>query len=101
MDKLLDSNKIATLTGRAVQDDETFKEEGGFVAERDQFYFEMMQGDNTFYVGLKDMLISIKMLESIAEIPEINAKWWSQMESLYGEEIMPPRAEYDGELCED
>lgn len=32
-------NKIAKITGNAIQDDETFKAEGGFVPERDQFYF--------------------------------------------------------------
>lgn len=40
--------KIATLTGTAIQDDETFKSDGGFVPERDQYYFQMQQGDNTF-----------------------------------------------------
>ena len=40
MEKCFDENKIAKLTGTAVQDDETFKAEGGFVPERDQFYFE-------------------------------------------------------------
>ena len=41
MEKCFDEKKIAKLTGTAVQDDETFKAEGGFVPERDQFYFEM------------------------------------------------------------
>lgn len=41
MEKCFDEKKIAKLTGTAVQDDETFKAEGGFVHERDQFYFEM------------------------------------------------------------
>ena len=47
MEKCFDEKKIAKLTGTAVQDDETFKAEGGFVPERDQFYFEMKQGDKT------------------------------------------------------
>ena len=63
MNKSLDSTKIATLTGKAVQDDETFKSEGGFVPERDQFYFEMKQGDNGFFVGFKDLLICLKLME--------------------------------------
>ena len=57
MNTNLDTSKIATLTGKAIQDDETFKLEGGFVPERDQFYFEMKQGDNVFLVGFKDLLI--------------------------------------------
>ena len=43
-------NKIAKITGKAIQDDETFKSEGGFVPERDQFYFEMKLGDDLFLV---------------------------------------------------
>ena len=37
MEKCFDEKRIAKLTGTAVQDDETFKAEGGFVPERDQF----------------------------------------------------------------
>ena len=48
MEKWLDSNKVAMLTGTAIQDDETFKSEGGFIPERDQYYFQMQQGDNVF-----------------------------------------------------
>lgn len=33
MNTNLDTSKIATLTGKAIQDDETFKSEGGFVPE--------------------------------------------------------------------
>ena len=36
MAEKLDGNKIAMLTGIAIQDDETFKSEGGFIPERDQ-----------------------------------------------------------------
>ena len=39
MKKLLESNKVAMLTGAAIQDNETFKSEGGFIPERDQYYF--------------------------------------------------------------
>ena len=63
-------SKIAILTGTAIQDDETFKSEGGFVPERDQFYFQMKQGNNEFFVGFKDMLICLKLLETMKEIPE-------------------------------
>ena len=34
MAEKLDGNKIAMLTGIAIQDDETFKSEGGFIPER-------------------------------------------------------------------
>lgn len=81
-------NKIATLTGVALQDDETFKSEGGFVPERDQFYFEMQQGKNVFLVGLKDMLICLRLLEKMGEIPEIGEKWWLQMATLCGNDIL-------------
>lgn len=53
MEKCFDEKKIAKLTGTAVQDDETFKAEGGFVHERDQFYFEMKQGDYVLWLDLK------------------------------------------------
>lgn len=36
MKKCLDENKAAVLTEKAIQDDETFKSEGGFIPERDQ-----------------------------------------------------------------
>ena len=71
--RVLDTSKIATLTGKAIQDDETFKSEGGFVPERDQFYF-----------GFKDLLISLKLMEQMQEIPKISGKWWSQIATLYG-----------------
>lgn len=83
-----DDRKIAELTGRAIQDDETFKLEGGFVPERDQYYFEVKQGDDVFLLGFKDMLISFRMLEKIGEIPKVGEKWWQQMATLYGRDIL-------------
>ena len=71
MRKGLDRNEIAVLTGEAIQDDETFKSEGGFVPERDQYYFKMKQGNHIFLVGFKDLLISLRLLEKIGEIPEM------------------------------
>ena len=88
MKKWLDSDKIAMLTGTAIQDDETFKSEGGFVPERDQYYFEMQQGGNVFLVGFKDLLKSLRLLENMGEIPEIGDKWWMQMAALYGNDIL-------------
>lgn len=37
MEKCFDEKKIAKLTGTAVQDDETFKAEGGFVPDSQSF----------------------------------------------------------------
>lgn len=88
MKKWLDSDKIAMLTGTAIQDDETFNSEGGFVPERDQYYFEMQQGGNVFLVGFKDLLKSLRLLENMGEIPEIGDKWWMQMAALYGNDIL-------------
>ena len=76
MKKWLDSNKVAMLTGAAIQDDETFKSEGGFIPERDQYYFQMQQGGNVFLVGFKDLLTCLRLLEKLGEIPEIGDKWW-------------------------
>lgn len=87
MEKCFDENKIAKLTGTAIQDDETFKAEGGFVPERDQFYFEMKQGDHIFMVGFKDLLICLRLLEKMDEVPEIGEKWWQHMATLYGNDI--------------
>lgn len=53
MKKWLESNKVAMLTGVAIQDDETFKSEGGFIPERDQYYFQMQQGGNVFWLVLR------------------------------------------------
>lgn len=88
MQKRIDNIEIAMLTGTAVQDNETFQSEGGFVPERDQYYFQMQQGRNTFLVGLKDMLLCLKLLEKMEEIPKIDHKWWLQMATLYGEDIL-------------
>ena len=88
MEKLSDSNKIAMLTGKAIQDDETFKSEGGFIPERDQYYFQMQQGGNAFWVGFKDLLTCLRLLEKMGEIPEIGDKWWLQMSTLYGNDIL-------------
>lgn len=88
MKKTIDSDKVARLIGKAIQDDEAFKSEGGFVPERDQYYFEMKQGDNVFLMGLKDILTSLRLLEKMGEIPEIGDKWWLQMATLYGNDIL-------------
>lgn len=84
----LDSNKVARLTGAAIQDDETFKSEGGFIPERDQYYFQMQQGGNVFLVGFKDLLTCLRLLEKMEEIPEIGDKWWLQMATFYGNDIL-------------
>ena len=85
---VFDSDKVARLTGTAVQDDETFKSEGGFVPERDQYYFQLQQGDNVFLVGLRDLLLCLRLLETMGEIPEIGGKWWLSMATLYGNDIL-------------
>ncbi|RHV71039.1 MULTISPECIES: hypothetical protein [Clostridia] len=87
MEKCLD-NKIAISTGVAIQDDEVFKLGGGFIPKRDQYYFQMKQGDNIFLVGFKDLLICLRLLEKMEEIPKITGKWWLQMASLYGDDIL-------------
>ncbi len=69
--KWLGRNKVARLTGTAIQDDETFKSEGGFIPERDQYYFQMQQGDNVFLVGFKDLLTCLRLLEKMGDIPEM------------------------------
>lgn len=87
MEKCLD-NKIAISTGVAIQDDEVFKLGGGFIPKRDQYYFQMKQGNNIFLVGFKDLLICLRLLEKMEEIPKITGKWWLQMASLYGDDIL-------------
>lgn len=87
MENKLDNSKIAILTGEAIKDDETFKSEGGFIPERDQYYFKMKQGENIFLIGFKDLLISLRLLEQMEEIPKIGEKWWLQMATLYGNDI--------------
>ena len=80
--------EVAMLTGVAIQDDETFKSEGGFIPERDQYYFKMQQGENVFLVGFKDLLICLRLLEKMGELPEIGDKWLLQMATLYGNDIV-------------
>lgn len=84
----LNLTKIANLTGRAIQDDETFKVEGDFVPERDQIYFEMQQGDSTSFLGFKDILLCMRLMEELGEIPRINHDWWNRITSLYGYDLM-------------
>lgn len=88
MKKQLNANEIATLTGTAIQDDESFKLEGGFVPERDQYYFQMKQGNHVFLVGFKDLLRCLRLLEKMGEIQKIGEKWWLQMAMLYGNDIL-------------
>lgn len=88
MKKQLTDNEIATLTGTAIQDDESFKLEGGFVPERDQYYFQMKQGNHVFLVGFKDLLRCLRLLEKMGEIQKIGEKWWLQMAMLYGNDIL-------------
>ena len=70
---MTDRYNAATVTGLALQDDETFKSEGGFIPERDQYYFQMQQGENPFLVGFKDILICIRLLEKISFVNRIFA----------------------------
>ncbi len=80
---------VARLTGEAFQDDETFKlEGGGFVPDRDQLYFMLQQGDARFALGLKDILMCLSVAKKMGEIPSLPAKWWQQMISLYGNDIV-------------
>ena len=88
MKKQLESNKVAILTGAAIQDDETFKSEGGFIPERDQYYFQIQQGGNVFGVGFKHLLTCLRLLEKMGEIPEIGDKRWLQMSTLYGNDVL-------------
>ena len=88
MKKQLNANEIATLAGTAIQDDESFKLEGGFVPERDQYYFQMKQGNHVFLVGFKDLLRCLRLLEKMGEIQKIGEKWWLQMAMLYGNDIL-------------
>lgn len=92
-------NEVAALTGIAVQDDEAFQSEGGFIPERDQFYFQMRQGDKTFLVGFKDLLTCLRVLEKMGETPEIGEKWWQQIAALYGNDIL--MVEYQEEEYEE
>mgnify|MGYP004641848975 CR=1 FL=1 len=85
---IIKEEKVAKLTGTAIQDDETFKSEGGFVPERDQYYFEVRQGDHEFLIGFKDLLICLRLMEKMEEVPKISEKWWQQMATLYGNEIL-------------
>lgn len=39
-------------------------------------------------VGFKDLLIALRVLEKMGEIPEIYEKWWLQMATLYGNDIL-------------
>ena len=84
----LESDKVAMLTGTAIQDDKTFQSEGGFIPERDQYYFQMQQGDNIFLVGFKDLLTCLRLLKKMEEIPAIGDKWWLQMATLYRKDIL-------------
>ncbi len=88
MENYPEKDKIAMLTGTAIQDDETFKLKGGFVPERDQYYFQMQQGNNVFLVGSKELLICLRLLEKMGEFPKISDKWWLQMATLYGNDIL-------------
>lgn len=85
---MLEKDKIAALTGTAMQDDETFQKGGGFVPERDQYYFQMKQGEHEFLVGFKDLLACLRLLENLGEIPKISEKWWLQMATLYGKDVL-------------
>lgn len=88
MEKSFKETEIAKLTGTAIQDDETFKSEGGFIPERDQYYFEMKKGDDIFLVAFKDLLTCLRLLEKMGEIPEVGEKWWLRMAGLYGDDIL-------------
>lgn len=84
----MQKNQIATLTGTAIQDNETFLSEGGFLPERDQYYFQLKKDNDTFFLGLKDILLCIRLMENMGELPKIDGKWWLQIASLYGQDIL-------------
>lgn len=39
-------------------------------------------------VGFKDLLTCLRLLEKMGEISEIGDKWWLQMATLYGNDIL-------------
>ena len=43
---------------------------------------------NVFLIGFKDLLICLRLLEKMGEIPEIGNKWWLRMATLYGNDIL-------------
>lgn len=48
----------------------------------------MKQKGNVFLVGAKDLLISLRLLEKMGELPPIGEKWWLQLATLYGNDIL-------------
>lgn len=48
----------------------------------------MQQGNNVFLVGSKELLICLRLLEKMGEFPKISDKWWLQMATLYGNDIL-------------
>ena len=101
MGRKIQNNEIAVLTGKAIQDNEAFQAEGGFEPERDQYYFQMQQDNHQFFVGFKDILTCLRILEKLEEIPEIGNKWWVQMANLYGQDLLMIELEETKEFSEE
>ena len=51
-------------------------------------YCEMQKENDVFLVGFKDLLLCLRLLENMGEIPKINENWWLQMATLYGNDIL-------------
>lgn len=49
----------------------------------DTLWFSFRKGDQTFKIGLSDLLSCIKFAEEQKELPELPWQWWSQVVGVY------------------
>ena len=67
--------KIAVPTGDVVKDWD--------IREDEKIYFLLRSGENTFTMGLGDLLECLRFAEKEGEVPKLPAEWWRKMWSIY------------------
>lgn len=63
-----------------------FKDEVERVLEpdaEDVLWFGLKKGDNSFRIGLSDVLMCLKFAEEQGEVSELPRMWWIQVSTMY------------------
>lgn len=53
------------------------------IREDEKIYFLLRSGENTFTMGLGDLLDCLCFAEKEGEVPKLPAEWWGRIWSMY------------------
>lgn len=53
------------------------------IREDEKIYFLLRSGENTFTMGLGDLLECLRFAEKEGEVPKLPTEWWGRIWSMY------------------